>query len=729
MRRVVQMHRVLPIMAALLLALAGLSAAALADPLLDDVTAADAYLAQGELRRAQAVLERAHADMAADAPTGSRALVTARLGAVVGEAGDDERAAALLEEAIALAASADRTDLEAGALNDLGNVEMRGRPVAALESYTRAAALAESAGLPRLRVRALINAARAERLSGETGNAAVLLRQATGLLDARPTGGNDTLERLAAAAQAVELARLDPADLELAAALQEQAQAASDASGSRRDRSWATGLRGELYALAGRDQDALRLYREAALDAEQAGAPELLFRCQWFAGRILATQGQDEQAIAAYRGAVRNLERVRLDLPAFDPQTGRSLFRETLGPVFTELADLLLQQASNSDGAAQQVELGEARAVIEQLKTVELEDYFKDDCAADLTARVKPVDNPGERTAVLYPVLLADRTELILSLPDGRLVAARSTASGAEITEAAQQFRLAIDTRPDPVNPANWLRPAVYLDAQLIKPVEPLLKEYDIQTLVFVPDGALRTIPIAALHDGTYFVAERFAVATSLGLNLLDTRPLSERKVDVLLGGLSESVAGAPALPAVATEIDTLSGVLGARRVLMNQDFVKPELGEALGRTPFNVIHLATHGEFASNPEDSYLLTYDGRLNMNELSDLVRLSQFRDEPVEILTLSACKTAAGDDRSALGLAGLAVKTGARSALAALWEVDDTATSQLMPGFYRNLLEPGVNKAEALRLAQRAIMADRATVHPFYWAPFLLIGNWS
>ena len=282
---------------------------------------------------------------------------------------------------------------------------------------------------------------------------------------------------------------------------------------------------------------------------------------------------------------------------------------------------------------------------------------------------------------------------------------------------------------PTRSNPANWLRPAVYLDAQLIKPVEPLLEEYDIQTLVFVPDGALRTIPIAALHDGTYFVAERFAVATSLGLNLLDTRPLAERKVDVLLGGLSESVAGAPALPAVETEIDTLSDVLGARRVLMNQDFVKPELGEALGRTPFNVIHLATHGEFASNPEDSYLLTYDGRLNMNELAELVRLSQFRDEPVEILTLSACKTAAGDDRSALGLAGLAVKTGARSALAALWEVDDAATARLMPGFYQNLLEPGVNKAEALRLAQREIMSDRATVHPFYWAPFLLIGNWT
>ncbi len=728
MRRAVELSRIVASVAALLIVACPLAAAP-EDPVLADVATADSYVAQGELRRAQAVLERAQAALPADAPAASRALITARLGAVVGDAGDDERAAELLDEAIELAATSDRTDLEAGALNDLGNVQMRGRPLDALASYQRAAELAERADLPRLRVRALINAARAERLSGETERTATLLRQAADMLDAMPAGQNDALERLAAAGQALELARLDHAYLQLAADLQEHAQSASDASGSRRDLSWATGLRGELYALAGRDADALRFYREAALDAEQAGAPELLFRWQWYAGRVLGAQGNDDEAIAAYRSAVTNLERVRLDLPAFDPQTGRSLFRETLGPVFTELADLLLRQASASEGQVQQVDLSDARAVIEQLKTVELEDYFKDDCAADLTSRVKPVDNPGENTAVLYPVLLADRTELILSLPDGRLVAARSAASGAEIAEAAQQFRLAIGSPPDPVHPANWLRPAVYLDAQLIKPVEPLLQQYDIKTLVFVPDGALRTIPIAALHDGTYFVAERFAVATSLGLNLLDTRPLAERKVDVLLGGLSESVAGAPALPAVAKEIDTLSAVLGGGRILMNSDFVKPELGEALGRTPFNVIHLATHGEFASNPEDSYLLTYDGRLNMNELADLVRLSQFRDEPVEILTLSACKTAAGDDRSALGLAGLAVKTGARSALATLWEVDDQTTAQLMPRFYQNLLEPGVNKAEALRSAQREVMSNRATVHPFYWAPFLLIGNWT
>ena len=113
---------------------------------------------------------------------------------------------------------------------------------------------------------------------------------------------------------------------------------------------------------------------------------------------------------------------------------------------------------------------------------------------------------------------------------------------------------------------------------------------------------------------------------------------------------------------------------------------------------------------------------------MNQLAELVRRSQFRNEPVEILTLSACQTAAGDDRSALGLAGLAVKVGARSALAALWEVNDKSTSVLMPLFYMNLLEPRINKAEALRRAQRTLMADPATAHPYYWSPFLLIGNW-
>ena len=431
---------------------------------------ADRLLAAGELRQAQSMLEVLQAQLPPDAPPEQRAAVSARLGAVLGETGEDERRWRCSRTRSSWRRARGSLGCRPKRSTTWAMCSCAPMRSAALASYRASATLAESARLPRLRVRALVNAARAETLGGEGEAAAASLRQASDLLDTMPADQDDSLERLAAAGQALELARRDRDYLELADRLQRLAQTSSEASGDRRSLSWSAGLRGELYALAGRDDEALGLYRQAALDAEQARAPELLFRWQWLSGRVLAAQGRNDEAITAYRSAVRNLELVRLDLPAFDARTGRSLFRETLGPVFTELADLLLQEAQASDGDVRQVDLVQARATIEQLKTVELEDYFKDDCAADLTSRQRPLDRPGDRTAVLYPVLLADRTELVLSLPDGRLVSARTPATGAEVTEAAQAFRQALQT-----NQPSWLRSAIYLYDQLIRPIEPLL--------------------------------------------------------------------------------------------------------------------------------------------------------------------------------------------------------------------------------------------------------------
>ena len=124
---------------------------------------------------------------------------------------------------------------------------------------------------------------------------------------------------------------------------------------------------------------------------------------------------------------------------------------------------------------------------------------------------------------------------------------------------------------------------------------------------------------------------------------------------------------GFPPLPNVAQELDEIAAIYGGT-LLRDAHFVEPEVEEALAQTPYSVIHIASHGEFAGDPENSFLLTYDGRLDMDELQQLIKLSRFRDEPVELLTLSACRTAAGDDRAALGLAGVAIKAGARAALA-------------------------------------------------------------
>ena len=140
------------------------------------------------------------------------------------------------------------------------------------------------------------------------------------------------------------------------------------------------------------------------------------------------------------------------------------------------------------------------------------------------------------------------------------------------------------------------------------------------------------------------------------------------------------------------------------------------------------IVHIATHGQFDSDHSKSFLLAYDDKLTMDRLQTTIASRQYQEEPLELLVLSACQTAAGDDRAALGLAGVALKAGARSALATLWFVNDESTSTMIADFYEHLRDPASSKAIALQRAQVALVEDSRFAHPSYWAPFLLIGNW-
>jgi CHAT domain-containing protein len=195
------------------------------------------------------------------------------------------------------------------------------------------------------------------------------------------------------------------------------------------------------------------------------------------------------------------------------------------------------------------------------------------------------------------------------------------------------------------------------------------------------------------------------------------------------VAGLTKSVRGAPPLPGVGREIEALGAIARPRAVLEDETFTTAAVERTVEGAPFTVVHLASHGLFTGDPKGSFILTWDGRLDMDRLEAMIRGAGDRGEPVELLTLSACETAAGDDRSALGLAGLAVKVGARSALASLWPISDASTVPLVTTFYRNLAQPGVNRAEALRRAQLKVLAEPRFRHPFYWAAFLMIGNWE
>ena len=195
----------------------------------------------------------------------------------------------------------------------------------------------------------------------------------------------------------------------------------------------------------------------------------------------------------------------------------------------------------------------------------------------------------------------------------------------------------------------------------------------------------------------------------------------------MLSAGLTDSVQGFPPLPSISNELHAIQGLYGGTP-LLNRNFLNSNLEKELRNKKFTIMHIASHGRFEGDVKKSFLLTFDGRLTMDQLEQYVGLFKFREDPLELLALSACETAAGDDRAALGLAGIAIKAGARSALATLWYINDQASSELVAEFYRQLQDPSVSRAIALKRAQLKLLNDRSYQHPGYWSPFLLINNW-
>jgi CHAT domain-containing protein len=506
-----------------------------------------------------------------------------------------------------------------------------------------------------------------------------------------------------------------------------EASKVADAIGDLRAASYAWGYEGKLYEEAGKVEDALQLTRQAIFAAQQANALESLYLWQWQSGRLLKRQQDVEAALAAYQRAVFTLQSIRqaLLLRAADPHFS---FQESVEPVYFELVDLLLQRAAlGQDSEQRRKDLLEARKTVELLKVAELRDYFQDECVDAARAKTEDIDKVVTgTTAVIYPIPLPDRLELLLTLPGGQLKSVTAPVKREALTEQVRKFRDTVvlrsrlDYRPYARQLYDWL----------IRPLEPDLTAAHVDTLVFVPHGALRTIPMAALSpDGVEFLISKYAIAVTPGLTLTDPQPLRRDEVKLLAGGLTEAVQNFPPLQYVGTELQDLQRLYGGKP-LLNRDFAIAPVEQALRQTPFSIMHFATHGQFSGDPHETFILTYDERLTLDRLRQLVGITEFRKNPLELLTLSACETAAGDDRAALGLAGVAVKAGARSALATLWNINDEAAVTLVAEFYRQLQDPSVSRAVALQRAQLKLLHDQRFLvrHPGTWSQFLLINNW-
>jgi filamentous hemagglutinin family protein len=637
--------------------------------------------------------------------------------------GRSQEAGEQLERAVEIARGLGEPALTARLLVNLGNLRtVAGESQEALARYDESVALARGAKLPREEAIALSNAARSVLATDRPD-------RAEDLIDAAELATRDlppTHEKVVLWLSLAALHRNLGGPERLLAAHEDlsRATALADRLDDQRALSLGLGYLGDLYAAEYRWEEALLLTRRALRVAEETHAPDLLYRWHAQEGRLLWARGRAMQAQRSYRRAIAIIEELR---PESRAQYGSAAaeFRRVVAPVYLDFVDSLLQGSGLvSDPADAERLLQEARATMEQLKAAELRDYFRDECVAQIASRTIDLDRVSRdsRAAVVYPILLADRIELLVSLPAGL----RRYTVAVPIDEIAKEIEAYRDGLMRRTS-RRYLRPARRLYDWLVRPYAAQLETEGVKTLVFVPDGPLRQVPMSALDDGEAPLVHHYALAVTPGLSLVDPRPLDLRDGRFLLAGLSRPVQGFDALPNTTREIEAIQGLYGGD-ILLNEDFESSRFEGRLEAEIPSVVHVASHAVFTGDPATSFVLTYDDRLTMDQLSEVVAPTQFRQRPLELLTLSACETAAGDERAALGLAGVAIRAGARSALGSLWAVQDEATYRMMVEFYAGLKEPGVSRAEALRRAQLAVMEDRSFSHPFYWSAFLLISNW-
>lgn len=471
------------------------------------------------------------------------------------------------------------------------------------------------------------------------------------------------------------------------------------------------------------------LTERALLLAQPAALPDIAFQWQWQLARLDKVEGKPADAIARYKQAVNTLEAVRGNLLTVDSDVQFS-FRDNVEPVYRELVDLLLLPDEPSPE-----DLQEAIRYIDTLQLSELENFLQCSLATvELTETV--VD---ESAANLYGIVLKDRLEVILARPNQDLQRTRHFIAQADFEEQVKilqgHLRSAAGTEKAKSSAAD-------LYDWLIRPFESVLdtatalEQSEVKILIFVLDTSLRSIPMGVLHDSQRdrYLLERYAIATVPSLRVVEPEPLS-RQLSIFAGGTSEELEHPfrdlrlTPLKAVKTELEAIQAVFpGGSDALLDDAFTETSVEKALERNTYSVVHLATHGEFSSDPERTFILLSDDYLNAREIDGLLRTGS-RQDGIKLLVLSACKTATGDQRATLGLAGLTVRAGSRSTLATLWQVDDASTAALMQEFYQTLKDhPEISKVEALRRSQLALWDDPNWRSPLHWAPYVMVGNW-
>lgn len=490
-------------------------------------------------------------------------------------------------------------------------------------------------------------------------------------------------------------------------------------------------------------------------------------------GELMVAKAQPDLAIFFYKQAIAHIETIRQDLRQLS-QSAQQQYRVTIEDLYRELADLLLRQ--NRTGEALQIlellKLQEVKAYLQDgqpdgvsrqnpLNTLEealarrltdlpaditLADFIELPAAIALSTQVETTaDESFElrsiedlqtalaaqpvRTVALYSLILSDRLEVILITPDGSLHHYTTTVTQTELAQTVSDLQRQLSTNVNDPKPA-----AGQLYDWLIRPLEGALSDQQIENIIYLPDGALRYIPIAGLYDGQQWFAEKYQSHNITAAALSDLTAETSLPLSVLAGAFTSDMTAHrvqvgqqiftyDGLAAAKQEIQNLENTIPDTVALLDRAFTPARLLDAVDR--HRIVHLATHAKFIpGQPEESFILFGDGStVNMRDIR------QWQLPDVDLVVFSACQTGAsteGDGKEILGLGFQVHQMGAGAAVASLWSVNDAATAALMSEFYK-ALSAGYSKSEALQQAQLRLIDSDSFSHPYDWAAFILIGN--
>ena len=408
------------------------------------------------------------------------------------------------------------------------------------------------------------------------------------------------------------------------------------------------------------------------------------------------------------------------------------------------------------------IDSDEVKALLKKLEAIAFNQQDLLGRLSEFNALQDNLRNLQQDAVLLYPLILENRLELVLVTPYSPPIRRTVNVTSKELNQTIVDFRSALE------NPhTDATKPAQKLYDWLIKPIEKDLDTANTKTIIYAPDGQLRYIPLAALHDGKQWLVERYRVNNITAASLTDLNTKPQRDLSVLAGAYTTSgkkhnfaigdeqfnFAG---LPYAEMEVSKLAETIPDTTQLRDEGFsfkiTKPKMDD------YAIVHFATHAAFLKGqPEKSFILFGNGdRISLTDIKEGAFGSL---KKVDLFVLSACETGVGGNfgtgAEILGFGYLMQTTGARAAIASLWKVNDSGTQALMNTFYATLANNAITKAEALRQAQIALITGNyKTVagsrgqmvaieqrirqglpndvannlsHPYYWASFILIGN--